>query len=1245
MFRFLFFLDFWSDHIQFSSLQALSRHLKFNAMASIRKKLSTVFGLSHEGYSSTGKVNSMDMSRGSHDSGYHSMIAKSSRRSQDALSQETTFINSGMESSPDRSPRKLHKAISSTFSGALQAFSNTVRSTTSYIYPSAGEPELPSSEWAECETPKKQSRRSSLMSSIRSRRRRGTSRPVEVDFEFKERRQSPVSMTQDKAPAIDVEIPNPSISSGLLGKRSISTGSQLLAGVKLPAGPKHLWPGPTRLTVDQASNKDGRESLHSVPSKVDDPYVEEGGRFQDGFFFSNAESEFDLESPSPKTNKRHLGDDKGYFSEAESNTDVSESDRLPPAAQKDVAPVQTDVKASSLCCNKDPAASHVHVASSASPYQSTISSRRSSLESSGSGFSKVETLHGTDEQTASLQPPNRASSHHCASLEDDLSALFPSFDVAMTSKTRSLYKRRSPDVYDADGESLESSMGSRAAWERHRAERERRYMEIIDMAPSTESDEIAGPAPSTASDEETGPELELRRSPSKKPVHYAEELFQANSNSSEPRSTRRYPTGDLRFAVEAIERPSVTTFDPLETVFQQRPMLRLSDKIDEREISRVSDPRDISPSRVENSSTPPADLSPSRVELPSSPESSPLEISAVPKHRLMVKLADGEFTTSEAGNLVGQNIRYLSSGFTDVSENSSPGYQSHTAQGDAYEAGLKAGGLLVPSYLGSVGEDAYEAGLRAAGIDMPMFVSNVVETRSTMDSTYEGYPKATSHCTPISKQTTRGTYRGQLEAGSPLPKPRPRNGTPFEHSRTVSFFSDDTDDSCAITTNSPSCNVPPPFPSLHVRSEPARRSPSAIDALATHGDEQIRIAGPANAGIKASLPSPFDGFGDQSDEAGSRLFSPKTLEGANSPDTYAQVTWLEQHDLQSPSPGTTSSIQSPINNTPQKTFNVPKLPSLVSPSHGLSRKARRKQKKSSNRTGKVPSADLATNPKNIVLQPDFSPSKRELTKNSVLGQTPPSESTRIAQASNQKPSLDGQLSGKKGRVRDQTSLEGFSESFGGSVRWLDPSSGSKSSKRSPSGKGQAAATLPVTPSPPRTTMPRAKSKALAGKIRGNTRSADKDSNSRFDPELSIENCDSVSGSSPLYETRRLGTTSHTGHELDSIFREDASVSFSYELDADFQQDSDKAAVDLAGGDETIGNDSGSDKDATHTPGQRKTLRLKKKGKPPREVENCARSPLLLGKLKSGALGDDHTRRDDSAQKEGKRRWRPPGFLE
>lgn len=707
-------------------------------MASIRKKLSMVLGLSHERTSSPSKVTSMGVSRGSIDSGYHSMTAKSSHGSQDALIQETTFITPSMENSPERSPRKLHKAISSTFSGAMQAFSDTIRSTTSYIYPSAREPELPSSEWAECETPKKTSRRSSIMSSIRRRNPRVTPRALEAKLEFPELPQSPLSMKQDEAPAIDVKIPSASINHGLWEK-SPTTGSQLLAGVHLPAGSKNLWPGPTRLTFDQASKKDKRGSLHSVLSRVDDPYVEEGDRFQNGFFITNSESGSDLESQSLKAKMHHKGDDKGCFSEVESNADVSELDELPQASLKDVAQVSTEGKTSSPWSTNDPASSHIHVASSASPCQRVVSSQMSPSPSSASGLSKPATSQGTAEQTGSARTPSRTFSHYYTSLEDGLNALFPSCNYAKMSEHRSLDKRLSSDVYDADAESLNSSMGSRAAWERYRAERERRYNEIFDIKKvrNLQSDEGEGPTLSTESDEEAGTELELKRSPSKKPVHYAEELIQATGNSGQSQSTQRYPQGDLRFAVEAngrqafpigdlayaveaIERPSVTTFDPLETVFQQRPMLRPVDTIDEQDISQVSEPCNIPPSCLETSSTPPAELSPSKVELPSSPEASPLDSLAVRKHAPMIKLADGELRTFEPGILYDQSFRCLSSGFTDVSEDSSPGQQARTAQGDAYDAALRAGRLLIPTYLScspdtrSVGEDGYEVGLHAA---------------------------------------------------------------------------------------------------------------------------------------------------------------------------------------------------------------------------------------------------------------------------------------------------------------------------------------------------------------------------------------------------------------------------------------------------------------------------------------------------------------------------------------------------
>lgn len=1209
-----------------------------------------VLGFNGEASPSISKANSVDVNRGSIDSGYHSMIAKPKRGSQGGLSQATTFVNSSTESSPERSPRKLRKAISTTFSGAMQAFSNTVRSSTSYIYPTAGEPELPSSEWAECETPKKQSRRSSIMSSIRSRKR-FTPRARDEKIESPGRIKSPVPVTQEKAPALEVEIPNPSFSYESLGRSSIPRGSQLLAGVNLPTAAKNLWPGPTRMTTDQASGNHRRGTLHPAFSKSDDPYVEQGDGLEHGLSFITSATEFALESPSPEAKKRYLSDDKGYFSEVESNADTSESDGLSQAIY--AAPGSPEARTSSQGRHEDPAVSHGDFASSASPFQRTTLPQISSPVPSGSEPSKPETLDGTAEQIAPLDPSSRTSSHHRASLEDGLGALFPSYEDVITSESRSLHKRLPSDVYDADAESSKSSMGSRAAWERHRADRERRYMEIIDMAPNTESDE------------EVGPELELTRSPSKKPVHYAEELVHSTVNIGRSESAPRHATGDLRYAVEAIERPalphgelayaveaiempSVTTFDPLETVFQQRPMSRLSDTIDEQDTSRVSGPQELSPS------SPPADLSPSRVELPSSPEPSPVDIPAAPKYTMMtMRLTDEELMTFGAGDLDGQSIRRFSCESTDVSENSSPEKQSRTAPGDGYEEGLKAGGLLAPTYLSRstttrpVGEDAYEAGLRAAGLYMPTYPSDLAQERAAIDSSYEGDLKATSLFTPIFKETSYSTYREHLEPGSTLPKPRSRNGTPFEHSRTLSAFSDDPENSLAVTTHSPSCNARPPFPSLHVRPEPARRIPSGIDALATFGDEQIRIVGPANAGINTSLSSPFDGPGDQTEEAESKNLSSKILEGAHAPDNYAQMTSLERHDIQSPSPGTTSSIQSPSNGTPQETFTAAKLPGFGSPSLIATKKARRKQKKSSSGMGITPFADITMNPRNSILEPDLSPAKCELNKKDTLGKTQMllGESARVTGGSVQKPSPNRKHGRKNRRSRDQASLEGFTEIVGDSARWLDPSSKSESSKKSPGGERQAATTLSMTSSPPRMKTPQAKGKLWSDEIHEDAGSAVKDSKAPLEPEFSIYHFDSTSYNPPLYVDNSSGSPMYADHEFDSALPANTSVYSHHKLNDDLQLENDKAEY-FTSGDETIGNSSESDKDAVRALGQ------KKNGKPVSEAEKqfvlqrklerksdraCSQ---VFGKLKSEALGDDPIREDESAHREGRPHWRP-----
>ena len=1213
-------------------------------------------GVNREGSSSTTKTSSMNPSRSSIDSGYHSMIAKPAYGDQDSDGQLTTFVTSGTETSPERSPRKLHKAISSRFSGAMQAFSNTVRATTSYIYPATGEPELPSNEWAECETPKKESRRSSIMSSVRSRKQKRTPRASGPQVESPEMQPSPVAVTQDRSPMLDVKIPNASLSHESLGIVSVTNGSQLLAGVKLP-GPKNLWPGPTRLTVEQASGNNNRgETPRDLVPKIVDPYVEQGDRLQQ-HDHAITSSKVDLELTPPESNKRYMSDDKGYLSEAESNDQASEADGSSPACLNHMAQGSPDARQSSACCLDDPAAPRVRVALSASPSERTLSSGTFPIPP-GSESLRLGVLDSAAEKTASLEPANRRFSRQNSSLEDRFKALSDQHEPAITSRSRSLKKRLSSDVYDADAETLESSMGSRSAWERHRADRERRYLQIVDMAPDTESDE------------ELGAELGLKRSPSKKPVHSAEELVSGTANAGRSRSAQSYPTGDLRYAVEAIERaafplddlayaveaidrPSVSTLDSLETIFQQRPMLRLRDTVNEPETLKGSDLLDSSPSYMEASSSPTTNLSASRVRFPSSSESSLVGLPPAPMSSTTTLLTDEGLMDFGAGNLNGQSIYQQSSVSTDAAAKPSPQNQSRTASEDAYEAGPKPGGRAVLTYLsgssktGLVGDDACETGVRASNTSMPTCSPDIVQRTPVSYNLTEDEFQACFDFFPVFKETSHSTYRGQLEAASTLTAQGSRTSIPFGHSRTVSALSDNTDDSCAITTHSPSCNAPPPFPSLHVRSEPARRISNALDALASHGDEEIRISGPANAGISRigpSLPSPTDGPGRQTDEAGPRSLSLTTSEGASSPKNRAQSKSLTQHDLRTPSPCNMSSMYSRSNsNTPQETFDAAKLPSLGSPSPVTSRSARRKQEKSSSSIGNYPLGNWTISGTSQTLEPDSSPPRLKPNKNSVLSgtQASPVRSVRIPRGNVQKPSPACQISKKNRDSRDQASLADFDENTGSPVTSPDLNPKFRTSKKSPCGKGKICSTL--MSSPPHMKLSQARGERSSDDVRENAERAIKDFMSRHEPKFSIEHFTSTSNVFSSHDCGKSDGTSYAGHQLDTVLQE---ISPGQRRDDDLQQDNDQKTANHAGGGEVIGEDSDSDKDASHARVRNKN------GKPLPEAEKkigvqrelqrksdhaCNR---LVSKLKNNALGDDHACEDDPAHKDGRPHWRP-----
>ncbi len=80
-----------------------------------------------------------------------------------------------------------------------------------------------------------------------------------------------------------------------------------------------------------------------------------------------------------------------------------------------------------------------------------------------------------------------------------------------------------------------------------------------------------------------------------------------------------------------------------------------------------------------------------------------------------------------------------------------------------------------------------------------------------------------------------GMSRRSLEKGKVF-RGNPSN-TPVEYSRSFSAESVRTTDSCAVTTSSPLYYAPPPFPTLHVRSSPVRRTSSIIAGLEAQDDQ------------------------------------------------------------------------------------------------------------------------------------------------------------------------------------------------------------------------------------------------------------------------------------------------------------------------------------------------------------------------------------------------------------------------
>ena len=643
-------------------------------MASLRKRLSR-WALG-DGDGDVKRPVSLEVNRGSIDSGYHST-------SRNRLSQIPSL--SPIKDTPEKSPRSLHKTLSTTF-GFL---ADTMRQGVTSLHQEYSKDDN-LSEQSEFvtppQTPKKQRRRSSLFSSVRGRKFASSPRSEKIAID------SPVSPDLSPIPSNYIEEPAPVLRVPIPDARLNEDSPDRVSAIRTASNAKVPWPSPASIAV-------GSEDL----------YIDRDDLSTRIRLFLNSTL---ADSACQKANTS-CRDDKGYAAESESGAEPSDGEAISPLVEQ-------------------------HVTSG--PSEPTTLSI---------GYPQVTPRVRLDDGSGSprnFKPPPRSSSIMSASpvVRSQLSSGRP--------ETKQGGSRLPSYMYEADAEVSETSpevtpsMGSRAIWERARADRSQRYLAAI-------GDNV---------DKDTGSSIKVNI-PESRPG--SPESLEGNGSpkfKAIGEQIRRppYPTGALKYAVEAAERQSgANLIDGEDDILS----LDLGDQASTSMLSM----------------------------------------------RLTVDeiMALGQASNPKAE----ENLGSIYDSETDVSDN------CHSLQSTAPQL-----------------EDAFEAGLRAAGLS--------------------SWTHPEQHFITVPRNRRQGLPNQDLQTRSPRP---------VSHFRSASSLSEATNDSCAITTNSPSCDATPPFPVLHVRSEPARRFSNIVDTLNGVERVDIPLTGPANAGLAASsLKSTSSGIAD-----------------------------------------------------------------------------------------------------------------------------------------------------------------------------------------------------------------------------------------------------------------------------------------------------------------------------------------------------------------------------------------------
>ena len=435
----------------------------------------------------------------------------------------TTLLGSERSPSVDAGKPGQHSPHAS--SKGYKGFSKTLRSVVSLFHIEEEDQENEDPLFT-CglRTPEKQSPRPALKtltwsrSLTKSRRSLGRRDHGKVSAEIVDSSPSPASIYQEARPVLRVDIPNCSLGGEV---------SEIISPAISAASPG---------------------SHPEVHKDSDDPFVSTQAKSQSGAIVSAPAFElFSLRADLPAVSDDSNGD-RGYASDVESNIEAEPSKSVAYKA----SPTVSKVGFPTIDQHNDQAP-RVHFGTRESPRRDTIRDYVATPKLLTNEMGSVD---------SSPDPPKKVPPlplHRVFSLRRSLDQLHTKIAGAIHSseKPESEAHRLPSYTYDADAENSESSppapnMGSKADWGRLRSSRNKRYADAIADDISTESDNVVDDS------------LRLSRSPSRRPEDTP--AASSTTNLGAVGIARIFYTGALRYAVEAIERPSAMVLEDEESL-------------------------------------------------------------------------------------------------------------------------------------------------------------------------------------------------------------------------------------------------------------------------------------------------------------------------------------------------------------------------------------------------------------------------------------------------------------------------------------------------------------------------------------------------------------------------------------------------------------------------------------------------------------------------------------------------------